>query len=172
MKPNYYFVILISLLALLALSQYYISRDDFRNTINNAEEVILKQDPEGKILSSEISLQSYYEALTFYQVKFKKEVLAQAILETGCFKSYNCRVRNNTLGLFNSRKMEFFSFSHWSESIKGYKKMIEYRIKDDEDYYDFLKRIGYAEDPNYIAKVKKIVASLDEDENGIITYNA
>ena len=171
MKTHYYFALLILLLILLGVFQYALSRSEFEESVNEIEEVILKPDPEGELLASEISIESYAEALDYYDVKFKKEVLAQAILETGYFKSYNCRVRNNTLGLFNSRKMQYFEFDHWSESIKGYKNMIEYRLKDDEDYYNFLKRIGYAEDPNYIAKVKRIVSSLEEDENGVITYN-
>ena len=170
MKKNYYVILLIFMLILLACFQYYLSKQETKEIIN-VEEVIINPDPEGQILSSDISVENYMRALEFYEVKFKKEVLAQAILETGYFKSYNCRVRNNTLGLFNSRKMQYFEFDHWSESIKGYKNMIEYRLKDDEDYYNFLKRIGYAEDPNYIAKVKRIVSSLEEDENGVITYN-
>jgi hypothetical protein len=34
--------------------------------------------------------------------------------------------------------------------------MIQNRYKDGEDYYKFLKRIGYAEDPDYIVKLKKL----------------
>lgn len=170
MKKNYYVILLIFMLILLAYFQYYLSKQETKEIIN-VEEVIINPDPEGKILSSDISVENYMRALEFYEIKFKKEVLAQAILETGCFESYNCRVRNNTLGLFNSYKMEYFSFNHWSKSIKGYKDMIEYKLKDGEDYYIFLKRIGYAEDPNYISKVKRIVSLIDEDENGVITYN-
>lgn len=35
--------------------------------------------------------------------------------------------------------------------------MIQYRLRENEDYYSFIQRIGYAEDPNYISKVKGIV---------------
>lgn len=35
--------------------------------------------------------------------------------------------------------------------------MIQYRLRENEDYYHFLTRIGYAEDPQYITKVKGIV---------------
>ena len=34
--------------------------------------------------------------------------------------------------------------------------MIQYRYKNDEDYYHFLDRIGYAEDSLYIQKIKSI----------------
>ena len=46
-----------------------------------------------------------------------------------------------------------------AESVKGYRDMIQYCYKGG-DYYEFLRRIPYAEDPNYIYKVKKIEGQL------------
>ena len=37
--------------------------------------------------------------------------------------------------------------------------MIQYRYKGG-DYYEFLRRVPYAEDPNYINKVKRIESQL------------
>lgn len=104
-----------------------------------------------------------YLALVHYEVKYPKAVLAQAKLESGNYTSYHCRVGNNFLGLYNSRKKEYFSFSHWTDCVQGYKDMIEYKLKDGEDYYDFLIRIGYAEDPSYVYKVKQIENNLEYD---------
>lgn len=39
--------------------------------------------------------------------------------------------------------------------------MIQYRLRENEDYYKFLTRISYASDPNYIKKVKNIVVKYD-----------
>ena len=39
--------------------------------------------------------------------------------------------------------------------------MIEYKLRDEEDYYDFLLRIGYAEDPEYISKIKEMENNLN-----------
>lgn len=111
--------------------------------------------------SKELNDSILYLALIHYDVKHPKTVLAQAKLESGNYTSYHCRVRNNFLGLYNSRKKEYFKFDHWTDCIKGYKNMVEYKLRDGEDYYDFLLRIGYAEDPLYLNKVKRIEENLN-----------
>lgn len=113
--------------------------------------------------SRELNDSILYLALIHYNVKHPKAVLAQAKLESGNYTSYHCRVRNNFLGLYNSRKKEYFKFDHWTDCVQGYKDMIEYKLKDGEDYYDFLIRIGYAEDPSYVYKVKQIENNLEYD---------
>jgi hypothetical protein len=100
------------------------------------------------------------QACAYYGLKHDTIILTQAKLETGNYKSYQCRVNNNLFGLFNSSKMEYYKFNHWSESVEAYKKWIQYRYKDEEDYYNFLNRIGYAEDSSYVSKLKWIKKSL------------
>jgi flagellum-specific peptidoglycan hydrolase FlgJ len=95
-------------------------------------------------------------AMKFYGVHHEEIVLKQAILETGNFKSRLCVQDHNLFGLYNSKQGRMFSFKHWSYSVKAYKTMIQYKYKEGEDYYYFLKRIGYAEDPDYIVKLKKL----------------
>ena len=102
-----------------------------------------------------------YLALVHYEVKYPKAVLAQAKLESGNYTSSHYRNRNNFLGLYNSRRKEYFRFNHWSECILAYKDMVEYKLRDEEDYYQFLDRIGYAENPNYIRLVKQIENELE-----------
>lgn len=101
--------------------------------------------------------ESLMDALLYYEVKHPEIVYAQAILETGHFKSNLCINHNNLFGLYNSRKQEFYTFNHWTDSIEAYIKYIQYRYIPPNDYYEFLDNIGYAEDPNYINKLKKIV---------------
>ena len=114
-------------------------------------------------LHKELSDSTLYLALEYYNIKHPRIVLAQAKLESGNYTSDHCVKRNNFLGLYNSRKKEYFSFKHWTDCIKGYKNMVEYKLKDGEDYYDFLIRIGYAEDPSYVYKVKQIENNLEYD---------
>lgn len=102
-----------------------------------------------------------YYALLHYEVKHPRAVLAQAKLESGNFKSSLFKRHNNFLGLYNSRRREYFKFSHWTECILAYKNMVEYKLKEGEDYYQFLTRIGYAEAPNYVDLVKRIENNLD-----------
>lgn len=95
------------------------------------------------------------EACEYYDIKHSDIVTAQAILETGHFRSEGCTKDNNLFGLYNSHKREFFKFNHWTESVKAYRDMVQYRYKEG-DYYTWLDNIGYAEDSIYVAKVKII----------------
>lgn len=97
------------------------------------------------------------EALKYYGVKHPEIVYAQAVLETGNFKSNLCLEKNNLFGLYNSKAIRYYRFNHWSESIESYVNNIQDRYRPPNNYYKFLSDIGYAEDPNYIKKIKKIV---------------
>lgn len=97
------------------------------------------------------------EALKYYGVKHPEIVYAQAVLETGNFKSNLCLEKNNLFGLYNSKAKRYYGFNHWSESIESYVNNIQDRYRPPNNYYKFLSDIGYAEDPNYIKKIKKIV---------------
>jgi flagellum-specific peptidoglycan hydrolase FlgJ len=97
------------------------------------------------------------EALEYYKVKHPQIVYAQAVLETGHFKSDLCLNGNNLFGLYNSKKHRYYTFDHWKDCIIAYKEMIQYKYKDGDDYLNFLKEIGYAEDSEYICKLKKLI---------------
>lgn len=107
------------------------------------------------------------EALEYYDVKHPKIVQAQAILETGNFTSEGCLVDNNLFGLYDSKRQRYYSFDHWISSVEAYVSMVQYKYKGGSDkppndYYKFLSDIGYAEDPNYINKLKGIVSRNDK----------
>lgn len=102
------------------------------------------------------------EALIYYSIQHPDIVYAQAILETGHFKSVGCLKHNNLFGLYNSKTKRYCRFNHWSESVIAYKKWIQRRYKPPGDYYEFLSRIRYASDPAYIAKLKQIVKKQDD----------
>lgn len=95
------------------------------------------------------------EACKYYEIQYSEIVTAQSILETGHYKSEVCLQYNNLFGLYNSYKRDYYSFNHWTESVKAYYDLVQYRYKEG-DYYEWLNKIGYAEDPNYIAKVKSV----------------
>lgn len=100
------------------------------------------------------------EACRYYNVFYPEVVVAQSLLETGYYTSRVCKNYNNILGLYNSYKGDYFKFDHWSESIKGYVTLVQYKIGEEcseEEYYKFLKELPYATDPNYISKVRKLV---------------
>lgn len=97
------------------------------------------------------------EALEHYRVHHPEIVYAQAVLETGNFKSDLCINGNNLFGLYNSHDNKYYTYTHWSESVRDYVNFVQYKYKPPNNYYKFLLDIGYAKDPNYISKLKNIV---------------
>lgn len=81
-------------------------------------------------------------------------VLAQAKLESGNYRSNICKKNNNLFGLMKGD--DYHSFSHWKQSITYYKNHVQSRYRGG-DYYVFLADIGYAQDPQYINKLKEMV---------------
>ena len=102
------------------------------------------------------------DALEYYGIHYPNVVYAQALLETGYFKSEGCLRYNNLFGLYDNKAKRYCRFNHWTESVIAYKEWIQKRYKPPEDYYRFLQRIGYAEDPQYVYKLKQIVNSNDK----------
>lgn len=111
-----------------------------------------------RVDNKELTIENLYAALKKHGIKYPKIVLAQAILETGYFRSRVCNEHNNLFGLRHSKG--YYSFDHWEESVIAYRDKVQYRHRDGEGYYFFLKRIGYASAPDYINKVRKIAEKL------------
>lgn len=124
------------------------------NTIVEKEDSVSVQWRQNHFLLSEENL---YNELVAQGVDFPEIVTAQAILETGHFKSYACLQQNNLFGL-RDNKGKYMSFPHWTDAVAAYKKYIQrYNHPVPEDYYAYLQELGYAEDPQYIDKLKQIV---------------
>lgn len=97
------------------------------------------------------------EALIYYDISHRDIVYAQAIIETGNFTSKQCLEYNNLFGLYDSKNKCYYKFNNWTESVIAYKKWIQSKYYPTDDYYNFLERINYAEDKQYIKELKKIV---------------
>ena len=126
--------------------------------------VVSKEQPD---FFSKSPQEGLMEALEYYEVKHPQIVYAQAVLETGHFKSDLCLNSNNLFGLYNSKKHRYYTFDHWKDCVIAYKEMVQYKYKGDNDkppndYYKFLSDIGYAEDAQYIQKLKDIVNRNDK----------
>ena len=111
-------------------------------------------EPNGK----ELTIENLYAALKRHGIKYPKIVLAQAILETGRFRSRVCNEYNNLFGLRHSKG--YYSFDHWEESVIAYRDKVQYKHRNGEDYYAFLKRIGYSTSRDYVRKVRELVYQL------------
>jgi len=99
------------------------------------------------------TLDSVRTALKYTDLKHQDIILKQSILETGWYKSYSCRKRHNLFGF--RYKGKYLEFDTWQESI-DYMIWWQGRHYKGGDYYEFIKKIGYAEDPEYINKLKSI----------------
>lgn len=131
--------------------------DYFRNRDST---ILLPEHP--YYLLEDVNEEVLYKTLVHYEFPKPAIITAQAVLETGNFKSRLCSNNNNLFGLYNSKKLKYYKFDSWISCIFAYKKYILNKYKDNEDYYEFLQKIGYAEDPKYIDKVKSIELRIIE----------
>ena len=107
----------------------------------------------------ELNIQNLVGEMDRCGITNQRYVVAQALLETGYFTSRVCLECNNLFGLRRPSDGSYYEFDRWEESVKAYKEYVQYKYKGG-DYLLFLKRIGYAEDPNYIVKVHQIAKTL------------
>ena len=108
----------------------------------------------------ELTIPNLYKEIIRNRILYPKIVLAQAILETGWFRSSACRNKHNLFGLTNPRTGKYYEFNHWTESVQAYYTKVQYKYKGG-NYLLWLDEIGYAGDYNYIEKVIRIYRILD-----------
>jgi hypothetical protein len=99
-----------------------------------------------------------------FNVQEPDVVIRQMKHETGHFKSRFCTECNNLFGMRKSRNRETTTigednhmavYKTWIDSIRDY-SLWQAKYYKGGDYYDFLKRHGYAEDKKYISKLRLI----------------
>jgi uncharacterized FlgJ-related protein len=100
---------------------------------------------------SEANLIRYMEIL---EIEYPNIVLAQAKLESGNFTSNRFKQYNALFG-FQTSNTNVLKYKSWKQSVINYKNWQMRRLKDGENYYTFLTRVKYSEDPNYINKLKQ-----------------
>lgn len=97
-------------------------------------------------------------------------VPAQARLESGNFTSHRARKHHNILGIKHNGR--YARYKRWQDCVSDYKRHISSRYQMGENYYAFLRRVGYAEDKKYERKVRKIVrTSKNKKHEGKIQNN-
>ena len=156
MSQKVFNIISSAAIAVLGVSIYHL-RCSIENIKPPEIEVVHIVNEEQPDFFSKSPQEGLIEALEYYGVKHPQIVYAQAVLETGHFKSDLCLNGNNLFGLYNSKKHRYHTFDHWKDCIIAYKEMIQYKYKDGDDYLNFLKEIGYAEDSEYICKLKELI---------------
>lgn len=107
----------------------------------------------------ELTIPNLYAEIKRNGILYPKVVLAQAILETGWFRSSLCRDKNNLFGLTNPHTGKYYEFDHWTESVRAYLTKVQYKYKGG-NYLLWLRDIGYAEDPGYVRAVIGVLRKL------------
>ena len=107
----------------------------------------------------ELTIPNLYQEIIRNGIQHPRIVLAQAILETGWFRSPLCRNRHNLFGLTNPKTGKYYEFNHWTESVRAYYTKVQYKYKGG-NYLLWLHKIGYAEDPRYIREVIRVLKYL------------
>lgn len=103
-------------------------------------------------VDAQISTKEVKKLLEKHKIKHADKVLKLSILETGWYTSRKAIQDKNLFGFETGIKV----FNTYEESVKAYKARVESRMKKGENFYKFLKRIKYADDKQYIQKIKKI----------------
>jgi uncharacterized FlgJ-related protein len=119
---------------------------------------------------SEPKLKEYILELN---IKFPHIVLAQSQLETGHYTSKIFRENHNLFGLKQAKQRpctalgtenDHSYYNNWRESVQDY-AMYSARylsqLRTEEEYFQYLGQ-NYAEDPNYITKLKTIIKNNND----------
>lgn len=131
------------------------SPSDAKELESRSEEISHKVDD-----LPELTIPNLLAEIKKNNIKYPKIVLAQAILETGWFKSSVCRNKHNLFGLTNPRTKTYYEFNHWTESVKAYYDLVQHRYRSG-NYLLWLDKIGYAEDKTYIRAIIRVMKTLD-----------
>lgn len=135
------------------------------NVISNSINIVY-----GSIINK-LSYHEVYYTIIKNEIKFPNIVFAQSLIETGHFTSDLLHAENNLFGMKYPRsrkttssgmsKSGYASYEKWSDSVKDYslwQKSVLKNKKDitEEEYLSLLSRI-YAEDKNYVNKIKWLI---------------
>lgn len=139
----------------------------YDNSRNSDRKVSLKTEQQKKaddITKSgnnlpELTIPNLYKEIIRNGILYPKIVLAQAILETGWFRSSVCKNKHNLFGLTNPHTGKYYKFNHWTESVRAYYTKVQYKYKGG-NYLLWLEEIGYAENQNYTVSVVQILRQL------------
>lgn len=152
-------------IALLLQVKSIVSQQPKVETVSVIEvaDTIINEQPK---FFSQTPKEGLEEALSYYGLEHKDIVYAQAVLETGHFKSKVCLKYNNLFGLYNSKEKRYYEFKHWTESVVAYKEWIQKKYQPPNNYYAFLEEINYAEEKSYTRLLKEIVKNRKYDKRG------
>lgn len=106
------------------------------------------------------------DTLTFENLKYQLEkehvkyveiVLAQIQLETASLTSNVCKTKNNLLGFQTNNG--YLTFNNWQSCVSYLKSHQDRHYKGNVNYYEYLRKLPWSMDSQYVDRVKCIVSS-------------
>jgi uncharacterized FlgJ-related protein len=117
---------------------------------------------------NEFSQEKLVEKISELNFKFPHIILAQTMQETGHYKSTIFRENNNLFGMKEAKLRATLAqgtdrghayYNSWQESVYDYAMYYNSylrKIKTEDEYFEYLKQ-NYAEDPDYVPRLKDII---------------
>ena len=105
--------------------------------------------------------------------KYPHIVMAQAILETGNFRSpvfeenhnlFGMKEATSRLNLAKGTENNHASYANWEDSVLDYalwSSTYANKAQTEDEYFQILNSLGYAEDNSYELKLKEIIQKYD-----------
>lgn len=124
------------------------------NIVEKKDTIVVHDTIRAKAIVPLLNEKNVLAELKKLNVPHTKIVLAQSKLESGNYKSKLTKTHNNIFGLRKGNK--YRKYNNWQACVKDYKKYISSKYKGG-DYYKFLEKLGYAENPNYTNLLKDMV---------------
>ena len=147
----------------LSLATHFWTKSHIVESLTEYEKVLLVQE------ANKFSQEKFVSKLKELNFKYPHIVMAQAMLETGSFKSVVFKQNNNLFGmkeatsrlnLCKGTEHGHASYSTWEDSVLDYAlwcTAYASKAQTEEQYYQILSEVGYAENPAYIQKLKEMV---------------
>ncbi len=140
--------------------------NDVRFITEETKQIIIKQEQE----FTPEKLKAYILELN---IRFPHIVYAQALLESGEFKSHIFKENNNFFGMKQAKQRPTTNkgtenghayFANWRDCVVDYAFYQAAYLNDlrsESEYFEYLGQ-NYAEDPGYVGKLKKIIEKTTE----------
>jgi hypothetical protein len=164
-NPQYFvflFILIVSVVFTAYKGGYYMSKDKVIEQLTYEDKIIIINE------IHEFSEEKLINEIKELNLRFPYIVLAQAKLETNNFKSNIFQENHNLFGLkqaairANTAKGTQYGhayYHYWRESVLDYALYacrFLGKIKTEQEYYQYLSQ-NYAEDPEYVSKLKNII---------------
>lgn len=119
------------------------------------------------------SVESYKQSLKDLNIKYPRVVFAQALIESGNFKSAIFRENNNSLGMKEAKirpstnigtNRNHAVYNTWRDCVTDYALWQSYHLKNIHSEEEYIQLLGsiYATSPEYVQTIRK---NLDKFEN-------